>query len=145
MVIVNTFLRLLIRGQGTKKNRLLTCRSSTNSSSQTGLQQDQQPQAKNEHPKSFEASGGPSASSSSRGFTNFLTTTFKNNEGGRPRIPSSRIYPSSPILPASSSTNSVDQTSMAPIWTEKLLVWLLVLRNLDFKTFTVPYDIFYTS
>jgi len=73
-------------------------RSSTNSS---GVQQ----QSKDSLDKP--GIGGASIESSKgRGFTNILTFKSNNdNEAGRSRIPSSRNYPSSPILPINSATN----------------------------------------
>jgi len=78
--------------------------SSTNSSSQNerGEQQQQQQQ---QLPK-IEVLPSNESEESGKGFTNFLT--FKTSHG-RPRIPSSRHYPSSPILPVNDAIDENGQ------------------------------------
>jgi len=84
--------------------------SSTNSSShqtaERGDNSQQQQLPKIELPKN--EAGASAGSGATRGFTNMLTT-FKAN--GRPRIPSTRNYPSSPVLPVTST--SLDENSPA--------------------------------
>jgi len=83
-------------------------RSSTNSS---GVQQ------QNKDNLDKPGVGGASIESSKgRGFTNFLTFKSNNgNEAGRSRIPSSRNYPSSPILPINSATKEENDNPLTQI------------------------------
>ena len=88
----------LTRSSSNSSSNLERGRSSTNSS---GVQQ------QNKDSLDKPGIGGASIESSKgRGFTNILTFKSNNdNEAGRSRIPSSRNYPSSPILPINSATN----------------------------------------
>ena len=105
----NLLLDFLTRSSSNSSSNLERGRSSTNSS---GVQQ----QSKDSLNKP--GIGGASIESSKgRGFTNILTFKSNNdNEAGRSRIPSSRNYPSSPILPINSATseenNNPPQTNL---------------------------------
>ena len=93
----NLLLDFLTRSSSNSSSNLERGRSSTNSS---GVQQ------QNKDSLEKPGIGGASIESSKgRGFSNILTLKSNNDEAGRSRIPSSRNYPSSPILPINSATN----------------------------------------
>ena len=97
----NSLLHFFIRSSSNSSSNLERGRSSTNSS---GV------------PQQNGIGGASIESSKGRGFTNILTFKSNNdNEAGRSRIPSSRNYPSSPILPINSATNEEHNNPLTKI------------------------------